>query len=304
MSSNTKTRDRCAAKVLASFAAMALCLVTCVSLARADEASAKLERRLQELEDRFRQRNDEMQTRQRKQKSEAQRADWLREWEQVALSAFDQRAPRAAPQMRLDLHKAISERLGSLKPIPTPQVTAELIADIVKPLVERQREQEEANRIIAEALNSGLPPGARGDWRSGEPSPWQVKLHQTIVTRLSGDQPLDTFQRVVKQAVNDVAQQFEDEQRERQADTADTELRGSVREEVTRSFRHRLRADAQDDLDEAVDAEFAKWPRGAKRHKLVAAIQQAVSPWSQAVEQNDAEQQRLADEAKQQRVAH
>jgi excisionase family DNA binding protein len=99
--------------------------------------------RLTELEDRFRAREHEMQTRDGKRESEVQHADWLRAVEKAALDFLDIKAPGAPPQMWLDLHKAIRERFAPLNPIPADQVTGELIRGTVQPFLDRHREHKE-----------------------------------------------------------------------------------------------------------------------------------------------------------------
>jgi hypothetical protein len=146
--------------------------------------------RLTELEDRFRAREHEMQTRHGKRESELQHADWLRAVEKAALELLDIKAPGAPPQMRLDLHKAIRERFTPLNPIPADQVTGELIAGTVQPFVDRHREQKEAEEIVKRARDFGLPYDARAKPWDRELSQWQVKLLRTIKERLSDQDDL------------------------------------------------------------------------------------------------------------------
>jgi len=259
--------------------------------------------RLMELEDRFRARENEVQTRQRKHESEVQHADWLRAVEKAALDLLDIKAPGAPPQMRLDLHKAIRERFAPLNPIPADQVTGELIAGAVQPFLDRHREQKAAEQIIIDARDYGLPVDARAEpWDRGS-SEWQRRLLRLIADRLGdGDYPLDAIRDAVKQAVLDVTREFEEHQAalkaenaDRQAAEADAELRRRVREDVTRPLRHRLSNYHWTDMQEAIDARFTNLPRGTRRSTLETECRQAVARWREPLEELD-RQQRQRDQ--------
>jgi hypothetical protein len=193
--------------------------------------------------------------------------------------------------MRLDLHRAIRERLGSLNPIPTPQVTAELMAGIVKPLVERQREQEEAEKIIIKARDNGLPVDARAKPWAKELSQWQIKLLRTIGERLGdGDHPLDTIRVVVKEVVADVTLEFEAERAAKQ----DRELRELLKDRARYSIPFGLNEEGRELAIQAIAQGIDSLPQETPEAKLRAAADAALRPFRDVVARHAEEQRRRA----------
>jgi hypothetical protein len=93
--------------------------------------------------------------------------------------------------------------------------------------LDRHREQKEAEQIVKQARDFGLPPDARAKPWHRELSEWQVKLLRTIKDRLSDedDYPLDTTRSTVKEAVAEITREFEAHQEAER----DLELRERVK---------------------------------------------------------------------------
>jgi excisionase family DNA binding protein len=252
--------------------------------------------RLLELEDRFREREHEMQTRRGKRESEVQHADWLRAVEKAALALLDIKAPGAPPQMRLDLHRAIRERFAPLNPIPADQVTGELIAGTVQPFVDRHREQKEAEEIVKEARDSGLPYDARAKPWDRELSQWQVKLLRTIKERLSDedDYPLDTIRATVKEAVAEITREFQ----AHQAAERDCELRERVKANARYSIPFGLNDEGRKLAVQAIAEGIDRLPPGTSRDKLESVAHEALQPFRDAIRKHAEEQRRQQEQAR------
>lgn len=203
------------------------------------------------------------------------------------------------------MHRAVRDRLARLDPLPGNELTAKVILNLVNQFVDRHREQQEADHIIIEALDLGLPPGARANWRDGEPTPWQLKFHQTIATRLgTGDHPLDTIRRVVKQTVKDVTREFEEQERDRKAEAADAELRQRVKSEGRiYSIPWGLSAGERELAGEAVNGAVDALPPGTQEHELNAAVDEAMRPLRAGLAERAEQTRRAAEEARQKRSA-
>ena len=209
-----------------------------------------------------------------------QHADWLRAVEKTALALLDIKAPGAPPQMRLDLHKEVRERFASLNPIPTDQFTGELIRDTVQPFLDRHHEQKEAEEIIKQARDSGLPRDARAKPWERELSQWQTKLVRTIVERLGeGDHPLDTFRRVAKHAVAEITREFQ----AHQAGERDRELRERVKASARYSDPGRPERRWSRAGGEAIAEVIDRLPPGTPEAKLKVAADEALKPFHHAV---------------------
>jgi excisionase family DNA binding protein len=252
--------------------------------------------RLLELEDRFRAREDEMQTRHRKRESELQHADWLRAVEKAALELLDIKAPGAPPQMRLDLHKAVRERFAPLNPLPADQVAGELIRGTVQPFLDRHREQKEAEEIVKEARDSGLPSDARARPWDRELSQWQMKLLRTINERLSDrdDYPLDTIRTTVKEAVAEITREFQD----RQAAERDRELRERVKASARHSIPFGLNDEGRKLAVQTIEEGIDRMPPGTSKDKLEAAADVALQPFRDAIRKHVEEKRRQQEEAR------
>jgi len=252
--------------------------------------------RLLELEDRFRARETEMQTRHEKRESEVQHVDWLRAVEKGALALLDIRAPGAPPQMRLDLHKAIRERFAPLNPIPADQVTGDLIRDTAQPFLDRHREQKEAEQIIIDARDSGLPSDARAKPWDRELSQWQVKLLRTIKERLSeqDDYPLDVIRATVKEAVAEITREFQDHQ----AAERDRELRERVKASARHSIPFGLNDEGRKLALQAIEEGIDRLPPGTSKDKLEAVADVALQPFRDAIRKHAEEQRRQQEEAR------
>jgi hypothetical protein len=250
--------------------------------------------RLLELEDRFREREHEMQTRQGKRESEVQHADWLRAAEKAALDFLDIKAPGAPPQTRVDLHKAIRERFAPLN--PADQVTGELIRGTVQPFLDRHREQKEAEQIIIDARDYGLPVDARAKPWDREVSEWQMKLLRTIKERLShqDDYPPDVIRATVKEAASEITREFQ----AHQAGERDRKLRERVKASARHSIPFGLNDEGRKLAVQAIAEGIDRLPPGTSKDELEVAADMALQPFREAIRKHAEEQRRQQEQAR------
>jgi excisionase family DNA binding protein len=189
----------------------------------------KLERELEETEDWFRQRQEELderlaeqereeRIRRAEEQAEEERAKWLRDGESCALRSLAALAYDAPPEIRLAVHQAVRDRLTRLDPIPAKDVTQRLINSEVQKAVSRWRCQQQIEEILLEVRDRRLPSGARRSWSSDPWSPWQFRGANAASDAMQkeihkGVHDLDALRAVAYQAADAVKEEFLHQQR-------------------------------------------------------------------------------------------
>jgi hypothetical protein len=213
----------------------------------------KLERELEETEDWFREREAEEEEqlaaqqqaeleraeaeRQRKvrEKAEREREEWLESWVRYAFRSLPLDAP---PELRLEVHQAISARLLQLQPIPSRDVTGKLVDALVERTLIPWRRRKEIEGVLVQARDWGLPSQARGIEGL---STWQVKAVRAAadaIDKLRNDASIEEVKAVANQAVAAVSQEFEhSEQCQRLVKHLWLELRDATDDELLAAQR-------------------------------------------------------------------
>jgi excisionase family DNA binding protein len=116
--------------------------------------------------------------------AQVERQDWLRCWELYALDAVPQ---YAGPEVRLEIHGEVRERLAALDPLPSDDTCRELVTSIVAAGLRRVAARRESKRAVESALRA-LPTTIR--YGSG----YAADLHEALTTMTAAVDalPLDT----------------------------------------------------------------------------------------------------------------
>ena len=259
----------------------------------------ELERKLEETEDWFREREQEVADQQAtveeeerlrlaEEEAQRERVEWLQSWEQYALHSLPYDLP---PEMRLEVHQAVRGRLERLDPIPLPDVTRKLVDSEVQKVVQVWERRKETERAVEEGRAS-LPYELRGYWK---PTQWEVRAREeaaTAIGRLPPDAPYEAKRAAAIQAAKGVVAQYEAQQ----AAKADAEMRQSVIHCTL--LPDGLTDEVQDIAIRAIAEELAKLPPGTPRQKLEQLREKVLEPLRAAVVQ---QQQALAQQAAEER---
>jgi len=158
--------------------------------------------------------------RQAREDAEREREEWLESWERYALGCLPSDAP---PEVKLELHQAVRERLQRLQPIPESDVTYKLVDALTAKALAPWRKRKEVERVIEDAVNR-LPSGARSYFK---PTAWQIKATQgarQAIRQVDQDASLPEIEAAARRAVEVTAAEFE----ALQAAAADAEMRESI----------------------------------------------------------------------------
>jgi hypothetical protein len=160
-------------------------------------------------------------------------------------------------------------------------------------LLDRHREQKEAEQIVKEARDLGLPPDARAKPWHRELSEWQVKLLRTTKDRLSDedDYPLDTTRSTVKEAVAEITREFQ----AHQAAERDRELRERVKAGARYSIPFGLNDEGRELAIQAIGEGIDRLPPRTSKDKLEAAVDEALQPFRDAIREHAGQQRRRAE---------
>lgn len=137
-----------------------------------------------------------------------QRQESCEGWERYALNSVPHDAP---PDVRLEVHQAVRDRLEKLDPLPPRDVSQRVIDALVDRAVGRWRRTQQIDRIIEDAVNQ-LPSGARSYLK---PTKWQLSAladaRQAVVEAGHGA-PLSEIEFAVERAIERVAAEFKHEE--------------------------------------------------------------------------------------------
>jgi hypothetical protein len=192
----------------------------------------------------------------------------------VASLAYD-----APAEVRLKVHQAVRERLAKLDPLPTQDVTKQLVDAEVAKEINRWRTRRELEEILTECANSRLPYSARGT--GSELSPWQLRAQKAALDAINNAQlrigiTMDEVRRIVYRAVEPIKQEFEDQQ---------------WRKQMVSSVAAYLGWDAKPDEREAATAAVSKAiaevPVGSSQAAMVEARDRALTPFKATIADRD-----------------
>ncbi len=274
-----------------------------VAIAESLLKKRKLELELEEVEDHFREREqqgaehqatEEQQERLRLAEEQAQRerTEWLRTWEQHALD----NAPRDLPaELRLQLHQAVRARLEGLNPMPSRDVTRRLVQSEIDKVAQPWERKKQIANAVEEAADS-LPYEIKGwPWR---PSEWDIRAREAAakaIGELRSGATSPEMRTVGIQAVKGVVAQYEAQKTAQQ----DAEMRQDVIRWA--SLPTGLTDEGKEMARAAIAEALAKLPPGTPRRKLEQARDEALAPFRAAVERYEREQaQRVAEERRKQ----
>jgi hypothetical protein len=83
--------------------------------------------------------------------AQAQREDWLRCWEKYTLDAVPQ---YAGPELRLEIHGAVRDRLAALNPLPTDDTCRRLVESIISLGLRRAAARRESKVAVERAMRT------------------------------------------------------------------------------------------------------------------------------------------------------
>jgi hypothetical protein len=233
--------------------------------------------------------------RQAREKAERQREVWLQSWERYALHALPSDLD---PQVRLQVHETVRQRLQKLQPTPPGDVTKQVVDAEIQKALSPWRRKQQIEQVIRDAVDQ-LPYQAKAYY---EPTAWQIRatqLARQAVRGLDADAAPSEVEVAARQVVEAIAGEF----RAQKDAEADAQLRAQVLNlaplpvELNDKGRQLARA--------AILEALELMPQGTSYADLAKVRDAAIVPFQQLVDterEREAEAQRKqAEQAQQER---
>ena len=244
-----------------------------------EEEDSEEQRRTRLQEQRHQQQREQVQAQEQR-----RRQRWQSQWVEHALRSMPYDAPE---EMKLQVHKQVSETLAELNPGETRGVVRQLVEVATKKALKPWRRQQEIQKIIEDALPYSI--------KYTDYQPMAFRAAAEAISKLRSEATREELELAAKEAIEPfIVRQEHEKQCDRIASLVWTHLRGETSE-------------VQDLVEEAVAQALKQLPMGCSEKMMQQARDQALLPVKKAIaereEAAEALRQKQAAEAQRKREA-